>query len=267
MGVLTGAEAAVVRGLTKLKLLSEGTVFRLPLASGTSTTGLIARASRSSLSELAFCYFFAPRQDPEDLPTEKDDDPIGDLSPSQARLALRVDPGSLVSGDWPVVGVLRPFSRVMWPMPMFACGVPGLPNGNVVEYDENRPERSTSQRRLPLTDCARLPVDAIDSPEGAASLLLRSVDRSWTGLPISHGILAYAIFAGCDSGLLETVRGLFAEDEVSCSTADGFTCVSRLISHRQDSIDDFILQANRLAVGCGVVLKSAGIKLPWLPCC
>jgi Immunity protein 26 len=106
----------------------EGDVFAVPLASGMTARGVVAR---KTLGARTLGYFFGPS------PTASREMSMLDLSPGEALYIAIFGALALRRQDWPVLGHLEGWSRESWPVPVFGV-VPLLEAGRPMRryYDE-----------------------------------------------------------------------------------------------------------------------------------
>lgn len=119
----------------------EGYWFAVPLDGGGFSLGLVARASKDG--KALFGYFFGPRM--RDMPSLQK---VSDLSPDKSLLMTKFGSYSLYHGEWPVLGMQRPWNRSDWPMPFFSR-VDERGKAVRVEYSEEDP--STCVREVPCS--------------------------------------------------------------------------------------------------------------------
>lgn len=89
------------------KLPPEGTVFMIPLRDNGFATGVVARISGDGH---AFGYFFGPRLQ------SKDDFKLDSLDAKDALLIGKFGDRNFTSGHWDVVGQLKNWKEIRWPM-------------------------------------------------------------------------------------------------------------------------------------------------------
>lgn len=94
------------------KVYDEGSVFGVPLESGGSVLGVVARCSKPRAVVLA--YFFDVLYEASCF-----DETLRTLRASRACLVARVGDLRLLRLTWPVLASLQPWRREDWPMPAF----------------------------------------------------------------------------------------------------------------------------------------------------
>lgn len=93
------------------KNYSEGTIFAVPLSTVKYVVGVVSRKTRSTQ---ILVHLFASVFD--HVPTLEE---VGHLQSADAVLVLRTGGLGLIKGSWPIVGLVRPWERSLWPLPIF----------------------------------------------------------------------------------------------------------------------------------------------------
>ncbi|MET8462432.1 Imm26 family immunity protein [Micromonospora zamorensis] len=121
--------------MMKRRDIEEGMVFAVPLRFGANALALVTRHGRSAVT---VGYFFGPAlvAVPEEPPS---------LQPGKAVLIARFGDIPLVNGEWPLVGRLPDWDRMMWPSSEFYRGDIRA-RGFVVLYDDEDPNKVAGER-------------------------------------------------------------------------------------------------------------------------
>jgi hypothetical protein len=113
----------------KKLIYSEGDCFVVPLRGDGFGRGVVSRMDNKGL---VFGYFFGP------CLKEMNDAAMDNyLSPEIAVLSGIFGDLGLIKRAWPVIGKIRPWSRVDWPLPKLARVDKAAGLAYITDYDEN----------------------------------------------------------------------------------------------------------------------------------
>lgn len=152
----------------KRRKIKEVEVVAIPATDGRGyLVAVVARAEDSySLGAIILVYIFGPRWD--GVPKFEN---IGKLDPDNALSIVRTGVRRIIEGRWPVIGIIDPFNKADWPIPIFggiSLSAPGF--AWLVRYSEDRVGYGAPREEWQVSpeEARRYPADATNGVDVAA---------------------------------------------------------------------------------------------------
>jgi len=144
----------------------EGDLFAIPLPDGGYAIGIIARVSRQRNKGILLGYFFGSRR--TTIPSIQE---LASVTAKDALYVCRFGDLGLLEGTWPVIGRLPGWTKLAWPMPVFAREQ--LVSGITLKvvYADDDPARVVSEIKIGSAAVADCPQDGLMGAQAVVQVL------------------------------------------------------------------------------------------------